>query len=367
MFTYVINTKISLFFSHFQYKLVCSSSYSYIINWLTEYRKAKNIVRTKWVCCELLWVLLQETSKTVVWVTWVSFAQSVSQQGEHLEGLWSKHRGFLLQHRCTENQWPLKFRSSVTLFCTALQHSSIIQHGDTNAKGLLLNWAVLAELSWSQSNRYLHNDSKMHHPKTVITAWHFSPNQDNCDPLRQKFNIEVSQFPRACLDSGPISFLLVKQSLRRLHENSNGLPQNSCKLRMSQDFKRTPHSIKMSKLCAPSRRGEVLTAVILIWFLRASAAPAMGPAGQTVTPPGIHLSGSADNAQAAWPGPRTDHVFCHFRLGNLGVPNLKGSRYHCTAPKQLYEHIFFRSQKGQRTLAQGGRVMVYQIYSLYQG
>lgn len=98
--------------------------------------------------------------------------------------------------------------------------------------------------SWRWSNRDLPKDSKLHHPKIVIIAWHISPIKENCDPLRQKFNIEVSQFPRACPDSGPSSFLLAKQTLRRPHEKSNRLPQNSCKLRMSQDFNRRPQSIR---------------------------------------------------------------------------------------------------------------------------
>lgn len=141
----------------------------------------------------------------------------------------------------------------------------------------------------------------------------------------------MSQFPRACLDSWPTSFFLGKQTLRTLHENSNKLPQNSCKPRMSQDFNRRPRSIRMAEGYALSRRGEVLTTVILIWFLRAPAAPAMRPAGKTVTPPSIHTSGSADHARAVRPGPRTAHVFCdslgavHFETPQFQIRKALGS------------------------------------------
>lgn len=165
--------------------------------------------------------------------------------------------------------------------------------------------------SWRWSNRDLPKDSKLHHPKIVIIAWHISPIKENCDPLRQKFNIEVSQLPRACPDSGPSSFLLAKQTLRRPHEKSNRLPQNSCKLRMSQDFNRRPQSIRTLVGSITERR------VLATDFNLVSAAPAMRPAGKTLTPPRTHQSGSADHGWAVWPDPRTDHVCCYFRLGSL--------------------------------------------------
>lgn len=78
-----------------------------------------------------------------------------------------------------------------------------------------------------------------------------------------------------------------------------------------------------------------------------------------------------------WPGPRTDHVFCH-SLGAVHFENLQfqlwgpwhhGSRYHSIAPKQVHAGYtdFVRSPKAQRTLAQGSMIIVYQIHSLYKG
>lgn len=44
------------------------------------------------------------------------------------------------------------------------------------------------------------------------------------------------QFQRAFLDSLPGSFLLAKQALKRLHKDSNRLPQDSLKLRLPQSL-----------------------------------------------------------------------------------------------------------------------------------
>lgn len=109
-----------------------------------------------------------------------------------------------------------------------------------------------------------------------------------------------------------------------------------------------------------------------------SIAPAVGPAGKTVTLQSICFSLRRSCMSCMWPGPSTAHMFCHSlwalhfeslpfqimkALGSL--TSGKQMSWHCSEASAWQIHKLCYEPK--RTLPQGSVNTVYLIHTLYHG
>lgn len=186
----------------------------------------------------------------------------------------------------------------------------------------------------------------------------------------------MSQFQRALFDSLPGSFLLDKQALKRFHKDSTGFHNTPS----SSDCPRSLTGLNYElggTHCSKKRESADNCDLNLV--SQHFSCPCHGGSKEGSDSSKhlcIWLSRSCTGCEQ--PGPRTAHEFCHsfgavhFENPQFQVMKALGSQ---TSGKQISQHCskqvhdgytdIFKSQKAQRTLAQGSIIMIYQIHCLH--